>query len=69
MQRRKNDPDLMAKQREASKAYYCQNKDQILPKLKKRYIKKVSKEKGLEICHNCGKLKGLSTDPSTQHDE
>jgi len=36
MKRVKNDPELMAKQREASRVYYHQNKDQILPKLKKR---------------------------------
>jgi len=54
----KNNPELMAKQREASRTYYYQNKDQILPKLKKRYVEKVAKEKGLEICPCCGKLKG-----------
>jgi len=27
MQRVKNDPELLAKQKEAAKAYYCQNKD------------------------------------------
>jgi len=60
MKRVKNDPELMAKQREASRTYCYQNKDQILPKLKKRYVEKVAKEKGLEICPCCGKLKGLA---------
>jgi len=58
MQRVKDDPELLAKQKEAAKAYYCQNKDCILPKLKKRYVEKVAKEKGLEICPCCHKLKG-----------
>jgi len=57
----KKTPELMAKQREASRIYYHQNKDQILTKIKKRYPEKVVKEKGLEICPSCGKLKGLAT--------
>jgi len=65
MQRVKNDPELLEKQKEAAKAYYHQNKDCILPKLKKRYVEKVAKEKGLEICPCCGKLKG----PAVQCDE
>jgi len=59
MKRVKNDPELIAKQKEASRAYYLQNKDQILPKIKRRYVERVAKEKGLEICP-CGKLKGLA---------
>jgi len=49
---------LCKKQKEAYKAYYCQNKDRVLPELKKRYVERVSKGKGLEICPCCGKLKG-----------
>jgi len=53
-----NKDKLCKKQKESSKAYYCQNKDCILPELKKRYVERVGKEKGLEICPCCGKLKG-----------
>jgi len=57
-ERVKNNPELIAKQRQASKKYYHQNKDKILPKIKRRYVEKVAKEKGLEICPCCGKIKG-----------
>jgi len=39
----KNNPELIAKQRQASKKYYHQNKDNILPKIKRRYVEKVAK--------------------------
>jgi len=57
-ERAKNNPELIAKQRQVSKKYYHQNKDKILPKIKRRYVEKVVKEKGLEICPCCGKIKG-----------
>jgi len=44
-ERAKNNPELIAKQRQASKKYYHQNKDKILPKIKRRYVEKVAKEK------------------------
>jgi len=62
-EREKNNPELLAKRRQACKKYYHQNKDKILPKVKKRYVEKVAKEKGLEVCTNCGKTKK----PATKH--
>jgi len=37
-ERVKNNPELIAKHRRASKKYYHQNKDKILPKIKRRYV-------------------------------
>jgi len=62
-EKEKNDPEILAKQRQASKKYYHQHKDKVLPKAKKRYAEKVAKEKGLEVCTNCGKTKK----PATKH--
>jgi len=56
----KNNPELV-KQRQASKKYHHENKDKILPRIKKRYVEKVTKEKGLEVCPSCGKIKRPAT--------
>jgi len=56
-----NDPELLEKWRQACKNYYHQNKDKILPRIKKRYVEKVVKEKGLEVCPTCGKTKKPAT--------
>lgn len=60
----KNKSDLIEKRRQACKNYYLQNKDKILPKVKKKYLEKVVKEKGLEVCPTCGKARKPVTKPS-----
>jgi len=47
-EKEKNDPELLEKQRQACKNYYHQNKDKILPKIKKDTLKNLSRKKVLK---------------------
>jgi hypothetical protein len=53
----KNKIDTAEKRRLAAKNYYQQHKDEILPKVKRKYLERVVKEKGFEICPSCGRAK------------